>query len=70
MSIALTYSVIRTSFNEVSNPLRKIRDQFQDRMIAQEQRIAEMDRELQEKEKLLNESRKAKPQNGDSTKFS
>lgn len=50
--------------------LGKIRDQFQDRMIAQEQRIAEMDRELQEKEKLLNESRKAKPQNGDSTKFS
>lgn len=50
--------------------LGKIRDQFQDRMIAQEQRIAEMDRELQEKEKLLNESRKPKPQNGDSTKFS
>lgn len=50
--------------------LGKIRDQFQDRMIAQEQRIAEMDRELQEKEKLLNESRRPKPQNGDSTKFS
>jgi hypothetical protein len=49
--------------------LGKIRDQFQDRMIAQEQRIAEMDRELQEKEKLLNESRKPKPESGDPTQF-
>ena len=50
--------------------LGKIRDQFQDRMIAQEQRITEMDRALQEKEKLLNESRKPKPQTGASTQFS
>lgn len=50
--------------------LGKIRDQFQDRLIAQEQLIAEMDRELHEKEKLLDESRKPKPQSGDSTKFS
>ena len=50
--------------------LGKIRDQFQDRMIAQEQRITEMDRALQEKGKLLNESRKPKPQTGDSTQFS
>ena len=39
-------------------------------MIAQEQRITEMDRALQEKGKLLNESRKPKPQTGASTQFS
>ena len=51
--------------------LGKIRDQFQDRLIAQEQRISEMDRALQEKEKLLNESKKARQQqNGDSDQFS
>jgi len=51
--------------------LGKIRDQFQDRLIAQEQRISEMDRALQEKEKLLNESKKARhQQNGDSASFS
>ena len=50
--------------------LGKIKDQFQDRLIAQEQRIAEMDRELREKEKLLNESKTPKSQSGDSPKFS
>ncbi len=50
--------------------LGKIKDQFQDRLIAQEQRIAEMDRELREKEKLLNESRPPKSQSGESPKFS
>jgi hypothetical protein len=35
--------------------LEKIKDQFQDRLIAQEERIAELDRELQEKERILRE---------------
>lgn len=38
--------------------LDKLRGQFQDRLVQQEQRIAEMDRELREKERLLNENRK------------
>ena len=48
--------------------LEKIRDQFQDRIITQEQRIAQMDRELKEKERLLNGLPKSNSQNGDSTK--
>jgi hypothetical protein len=39
--------------------LEKIKEQFQDRLISQEERIAEMDRELQAKEKLIRDSLKA-----------
>lgn len=46
--------------------LGKIRDQFQDKIIAQEQRIAEMNRELKEKEKQLNQSQKPESQGGQS----
>ncbi|MBK8001201.1 MAG: hypothetical protein IPK15_21435 [Verrucomicrobia bacterium] len=42
--------------------LGKIRDQFQDKLVAQEQRIAEMDRELREKERLLKQSPKIESQ--------
>jgi hypothetical protein len=40
--------------------LEKIKEQFQDRLISQEERIAEMDKELQAKEKLIRDSMKAK----------
>jgi hypothetical protein len=38
--------------------LEKIQDQFQGRLIAQEERIAELDKELQAKERIINESHK------------
>lgn len=38
--------------------LGKIRDQFQDKLVAQEQRIAEMDRALKEKERQLKRTQK------------
>jgi hypothetical protein len=38
--------------------LEKIQDQFQGRLIAQEERIAELDKELQAKERIINESAK------------
>jgi len=38
--------------------LEKIKDQFQDRLIAQEQRIAELDKELQAKEQIIKEKSK------------
>lgn len=47
--------------------LDKLRGQFQDRLVQQEQRIADMDRELREKERLLNENRKPDASGGDST---
>lgn len=50
--------------------LGKIRDQFQDKLVAQEQRIAEMDRELKEKERLLNQSPKPQPQSDSSKPLS
>lgn len=50
--------------------LGKIRDQFQDKLIAQEQRIAEMDRELKEKEKQLNQPQKPETQGGPSKPLS
>ena len=40
--------------------LEKIQDQFQDRLIEQQQRIAELDKELQAKEKLISENLKEK----------
>ena len=46
--------------------LDKLRGQFQNRLIEQEQRIAQMDRELEEKKRLLKESEKENPQGGDS----
>lgn len=46
--------------------LGKIRDQFQDKLVAQEQRIAEMDRALREKERLLKQSQKTETQDGQS----
>lgn len=46
--------------------LDKLRGQFQERLIKQEQRIAEMDRELEEKKRLIKESEKENPQGGDS----
>ena len=42
--------------------LGRIKDQFQDRLIAQEERIAELDKELQTKERLLDQSQKANPE--------
>ena len=48
--------------------LGKLRDQFQDRLVEQEQRITRMNRELEEKERLLKESKKTNVQDGDSTK--
>ncbi len=50
--------------------LGKIRDQFQDKLVAQEQRIAEMDRELREKERLLKQSQKAETQSDQSNPLS
>jgi hypothetical protein len=38
--------------------LERIKDRFQDRLVAQEERIAELDKELQAKERLINESLK------------
>lgn len=46
--------------------LDKLRGQFQNRLIEQEQRIAQMDRELEEKKRQLKESEKENPQGGDS----
>lgn len=46
--------------------LGKIRDQFQDKLVAQEQRIAEMDRALREKERLLKQSQKTETQSDQS----
>lgn len=46
--------------------LDKLRGQFQNRLIEQEQRIAQMDRELEEKKRLLKKSEKENPQSGDS----
>ncbi len=46
--------------------LDKLRGQFQNRLIEQEQRIAQMDRELEEKKRLLKESEKENQQGGDS----
>lgn len=40
--------------------LEKIKEQFQDRLISQEERIAEMDKELQAKERLIRDAMKAK----------
>ncbi len=40
--------------------LEKIQDQFQDRLIEQQQRIAELDKELQAKEKQITEAKKVK----------
>jgi hypothetical protein len=40
--------------------LEKIKEQFQDRLISQEERIAEMDKELQAKEKLIRDTMKVK----------
>jgi hypothetical protein len=38
--------------------LERIKDRFQDRLVAQEERIAELDKELQAKERIINESLK------------
>jgi len=40
--------------------LEKIKVQFQDRLISQEERIAEMDKELQAKDRLIRDATKAK----------
>jgi hypothetical protein len=40
--------------------LEKIREQFQDRLISQEERIAELDRELQSRERIILEATKEK----------
>jgi hypothetical protein len=42
--------------------LEKIKEQFQDRLISQEERIAEMDKELQAKDRLIRDTMKAKDQ--------
>jgi hypothetical protein len=45
--------------------LEKIKEQFQDRLISQEERIAEMDKELQAKEKLIRDTMKVQDRQGE-----
>ena len=57
-ALGLSPAVVSKRVKRLEERLGKIRDQFQDKLVAQEQRIAEMDRELREKERLLKQSQK------------